>query len=435
MQPPTRERLRELFLQALHDLDLGDRMRAHISLQGTTLDICGHGYALDRYSDLRVIAFGKAAPQMATTLDDLLGTGRAGGLVASSTPAPENRSNFEYLLCGHPYPNQASLEAAASALRLLSGASNHTLAIFLVSGGGSATLEQPLFDDITLDDLVAFHQLLVTRGASIYEMNVLRKHFSAVKGGRLAVAARPAQQATIFVSDVPVDKPSAVASGPTIPDESTVAECIEVAARYGLLPLLPEPYRHRIETGAIPETPKPGDVLFANSRYCSVLSNVDGVEALLRLARAHGWEAEADLSCDDWQLETAADYLLAKLRAKKRASPTRTVCLVSGGELSSPVTGPGVGGRNQAFVLNCALKIEGEPIAMLSAGTDGIDGNSPAAGAVADGSTVARARALGLDVSQILRESDSYRLSAALGDAIITGPTGNNVRDLRIMVM
>ena len=428
-----RELLRQMFLDALRELDLPLRMRAGIRVKNMVLETGTHVYALDQYRSSQVVAFGKAAAEMAATLDQIMDTGRVSGVVVPSAPPRQPLPNFRYIVGGHPYPNAESLEAAGAALKLATEADEQTLMLFLISGGGSALLEKPLFDDIALNDAAAFHRLLVTCGANIYEMNVVRKHFSAVKGGRLALAAYPTRQVTLYVSDVPADKPSSVASGPTMPDESTVAECLEVAKRYDMAAQLPEPYRRRLVSGEIPETPKPGDSRFANCHYQAVLSNADGVAAVSRLAEARGWKAEVDLSCDDWPLEKAADHLLGRLRVLRQQAG-EPVCLISGGELSCPVTGDGVGGRNLAFALYCATRIEGENIAVMSAGTDGVDGNSPAAGAVADGTTLVRARADGLDPVAFLRRSDSYTFFAALSDALITGPTGNNVRDLRLLL-
>ncbi len=428
-----REALREIFFEALRELNLPLRMKSRISAKGTVLEIESDLYALDQYRRIQVVAFGKAASEMAATLDEALGAGRVTGLVVPGSPPQTRLSNFRYIVGGHPYPNAASLEAAESALELARGCDARTLLLFLISGGGSALLEKPLFEDISIENAADFNRVLVTCGANIYEMNLLRKHFSAVKGGRLALAAHPARQATLYVSDVPAGRASTVASGPTMPDESTVADCLEVARRYDLFSRVPEPYRKRLATGDIPETPKPGDPHFANSRDYPLLSNSDGIAVLMRLAQQRGWTAEADLSCDDWPLGQAADYLLEKLR-RARGRAGGPACFISGGELSCPVTGDGIGGRNQAFVLYCAMKIAGENIAVLSGGTDGIDGNSPAAGAVADGSTVARARALGIDPVGAFHRSDSYTFFAALDDAVRSGPTGNNVRDLRILL-
>ena len=411
-----KQQLAEMFREALGSLDLSRRMAARVHCERSLLTIQKDLYDLDAFDEIQVVAIGKAATEMAATFDLLIGRGRASGIVVAPYEATAVLPNFRYLAGGHPYPTQGSFRAARAVLQMLDTSGEQSLVVFLISGGGSAVFELPLFDDIDIEDCRDFYQSLVTCGANIYEMNVVRKHFSAVKGGRLAVAAWPARQVTLFVSDVPAGKDSTVASGPTMPDESTVAECREVLARYSL------------GDREIPETPKPGDGHFDHSRYYVLLSNEDGVNALADLARACGWNTAIDVSCDDWPLERASEYLLGKLRAMRRPA-----CIVSGGELSSPVTGAGTGGRNQAFVLDCAMRIGNERIAVLSAGTDGVDGNSPAAGAVADWTTVQRAAQAGMDPRDHFARSDAYTFFAALGDAIITGPTGNNVRDLRIL--
>jgi hydroxypyruvate reductase len=417
-----KQQLVGMFREALGSLDLARRMAARIHCERSLLTIHDDLYDLDAFTQLRVIAIGKAAAEMATTFDLLIGRGRASGIVVAPYEATAMLPNFRYLTGGHPYPTKGSFTAARAVLQMLETCDEQSLVIFLISGGGSAVFELPLFDDIEIEDCRRFYELLVTCGANIYEMNVLRKHFSAVKGGRLAVAAWPARQATLFVSDVPAGKDSTVASGPTMPDESTVKECQQVLARYDLA--LPTSYRREI-----PETPKPGEGNFDHSRYYKLLSNEDGVKALADLARARGWNTVIDVSCDDWPLERATSYLLDRLVGMQRPA-----CVVSGGELSSPVTGTGTGGRNLAFVLDCAMHIGNERIAVLSAGTDGVDGNSPAAGAVADGTTMERAAKAGLDPRDYFARSDSHTFFGLLGDAIVTGPTGNNVRDLRILL-
>ncbi len=442
--------LKEMFLNAMRELDLPARMRSHIWAERSVLQIDGDLYALDEFDRIKAIAVGKAAAEMAATLDEVLGAGRVSGLAVSSADPKVKLPNFRYVIGGHPYPDANSAEAASAALELAArSADERTLLLFLISGGGSALFEKPLFDDITPEDLAAFHRVLVTCGANIWEMNVLRKHFSAVKGGRLALAAYPSRQCTLYVSDVPADKPSTVASGPTMPDESTVAECLEIATRYGLFDRLPASYAGRLlaardllagRTAAshasecpIPETLKPGDPHFAHSRYYPVMSNQDAIDALKRQAEQRGWAVEVDLECDDWPVEKAADHLVERLQ-RLRSESNHTSCVISGGELSSPVTGSGQGGRNQAFALYCATRIAGQKMAVLSAGTDGIDGNSPAAGATACGSTLRRSNEKNLDPLAFYRNSDAYNFFAALGDAIMIGPTGNNVRDLRILV-
>ena len=278
------------------------------------------------------------------------------------------------------------------------------------------------------------HRLLVTGGADIVDVNIVRRHLSGIKGGRLAAAAAPARQVTLYVSDVPADQPAAVASGPTMPDASTLQDVAAIIGRLGICDRLPPSVRQLIEENRLPETPKRGDAAFARSSWHCLLDNAVAVELIGKRAEQLGWLVETDVTVDDWPLADAVDALLARLEALAARYPQRTVCLVSGGELSCPVIGDGRGGRNQAFVLRAAQKIADSGIAVLSAGTDGIDGNSPAAGATADGTTMARAEQAGLSATDHERRSDSYAFFRALGDDITTGPTANNVRDLRLLV-
>ena len=249
----------------------------------------------------------------------------------------------------------------------------------------------------------------------------------------MAQAAAPATQVSLLVSDVPEHAIDALASGPTVPDSTTIADCRAIAQRYSMLKQFPARVRAMFENGQMRETPKQGDPAFRNSHYATVLSNQTAVRAAAEHATLRGFKVEIDNRCDDWDYAKAADYLLERLRVLRRAwSPT---CLISGGEVTVTVRGkPGSGGRNQHFALYCAEKIEGERITVLSAGTDGIDGNSPAAGAVVDGTTISRARQCGLNAGVALSQFDAFPLLESIGDAIVTGPSGNNVRDLRILL-
>lgn len=249
----------------------------------------------------------------------------------------------------------------------------------------------------------------------------------------MAQAAASATQVSLLVSDVPDHALDALASGPTMPDSTTVADCYEIVSHYGMLPHFPERVRAVLETRQLQETPKAGDPAFANSRFVTLLSSQTAVQAASKRARSRGFEVEIDNRCDDWDYAKAAVYLLSRLRALREASSH--VCLISGGEVTVTVGDKsGIGGRNQQFALYCAQKIDGESITVLSAGTDGIDGNSPAAGALVDGSTVSRARQRGLDPTAALTQFDAFPVLEAVGDAIVIGPTGNNVRDLRILM-
>ena len=341
-------------------------------------------------------------------------------------------AHFRYYRGGHPLPNAESVTAARSILRALKNRANDSLVIYLISGGGSAVVEEPIDAAISLQDLVATYRALVLSGAPIGEINAIRKHLSAVKGGRMAKAAAPARQVSILVSDVPDHQLDALASGPTMPDSSTVEECREIAHRHQMLPQFPESVRALFEKGLLEETPKAGDEAFARSRYWPILSNRSALEAAADQAKAAGFAVEVDNSVDDWDYVAAADHLLRRVRELRQTSPR--ACLLSGGEVTVKVSGEGVGGRNQQFALYCAARIAGENLCVLSAGTDGIDGNSAAAGAVADGTTMARMQARGLSPEAALATFDAYPALAALGDGVVTGPTGNNVRDLRVLL-
>jgi len=240
---------------------------------------------------------------------------------------------------------------------------------------------------------------------------------------------------TLGVTDVPEGRESALASGPTLPDPTTVADASRVVEQYGLLDKLPPPIRARFaDPAAISETPKAENRAFRRAHFEILLGMHDLFHNAHRAAEAAGFVTLCDNSTDDWPLAKAADFLLGQLARAKQAHPERPVAVIADGEVSSPVTGSGVGGRNAAFVLYCVEKIAGQRIAVLSAGTDGVDGSSPAAGAAADGETLAAARARGLDPADFIRRSDSYAFFKSLGDAIETGPTGNNLRDLRILL-
>jgi glycerate 2-kinase len=423
---------REIFRHALAEASIAKGFARHVHCERGVLRVCEDLYHLDSYSRVLVISIGKAGHTMAEALAQQVGQSSLEGIVASSVEPSAQVRGFRYFRGGHPTPNAESIRAA-NAIRTALDAQNATsLVIFMVSGGGSSIVEKPIDDEISLDDLIAAYSALVHSGAPIAEINAIRKHLSSVKGGRLAQAAFPAQQVSLLVSDVPDNTPDALASGPTMPDSTSVEDCYRIAEKHGLLPQFPHSTRELFERRALEETPKSDDQSFYRSRWWTILSNQTAVEQARAAAERAGFAVAVDNSCDDWDYELAADYLLKRLRElKKEAS---RVCLISGGEVTVKVRNGGLGGRNQQFALACAAKIAGENITVLSAGTDGVDGNSPAAGAVADGTTMPRAQASGLDVHAALEKFDAYPFFSALGDAIETGPTGNNVRDLRILL-
>jgi len=355
-------------------------------------------------------------------------------VVSAPTASGKSRRGFQCFEGGHPEPNADSLLAGKAACELARNSTSETLFIVLLSGGGSALMESPLLGTLSLAEIRQIHRILVTSGASIHEINSVRKHISAVKGGRLVQSAHPATILTLAVSDVPVGKESALASGPTLPDPTTCADALDVISKYHLRDGLPETLRAWIESGAMAETPKASDPVFASTRFELISGMHELFHAAHRFAEAEHFIACCDNSTDDWPVRKAAGALLAQLEGLQTANPTKPVALIADGELSSPVTGDGLGGRDSAFVLACVEEIAGKPMVVLSAGTDGMDGNSPAAGAVADGNTLARARQSGLDPKDFFERSDAFRFFDRLGDAIVTGPTGNNLRDLRLLL-
>ena len=409
-------------------------MGRRVTCKAGVMVVDGHRYALSDYRKLMLVSIGKAAGTMTDAFLRILGdnAARIQGVLAGvcEEQLPEQVHVFA---SGHPRPNQASLDAAAAILRLLEQAGDGDLVVFLVSGGGSSMVEQMLRGDISLEDIAATHKALVESGAPIAAINAVRKHLSAVKGGRLAAAAAPAEQLTIFVSDVPIGELDALASGPTLPDLSTVSDVRRIVAEYQLTARLPPPVAELLGS-KMAETPKPGGAIFAKSQWTILLDSASLEEAAsLRVAEL-GWKVTIDNTCDDWDAEDAAKYLVQRL-AELRQGQDR-VCLLSAGEITVrvPEGASGQGGRNQHFVLICSQQIAGRDLVVLSAGSDGVDGNSSAAGAIADGTTVARAAAAGYPVEKALADFDSYAVLSMLGDAIVTGRTGNNLRDLRILL-
>jgi hydroxypyruvate reductase len=423
---------REIFLHALTESSIRKAFTHHVQLDRGILRVGEDLFDLGSFSRIFVVAMGKAAHTMVEALMTHLGAGVT-GIVACSTAPTTQVFGFRYYKGGHPTPNAESVKAAEAILKALSTHASRSLVLYLISGGASAIVEKPVDDDISLDDLMATYKALVHSGAPIRQINAVRKHLSATKGGRLAKIAAPAQQVSILVSDVPDGATDSLASGPTIPDTSTVEECYEIVKKYKLLKQFPASVRELFDKGLLEETPKHGDPAFDRSRFWNILSNETARKNAIANAAMSGFAVDVDNSCDDWDSADAADHLLKRLRELRKG--VSRVCLISGGEVTVKVTGDaGVGGRNQQFALACAKKIVGEQITVLSAGTDGIDGNSEAAGGVVDGSTVQRTAALRLDVESALKEFNAFPLLNALGDAVVTGPTGNNIRDLRILL-
>jgi glycerate 2-kinase len=426
---------RRIFHETLAAIDIPLTMQRKLLREGSLLHCAETAIDLSHFKTIRVVAVGKAAHAMLDGLRTSLPRDVSFAGIASAPVNPARaQPAIQYFIGGHPIPNEDSWNAAKAILEMLAACDSQTLVFFLLSGGGSALVELPLDPLLTLADMQQIHRVLIGCGAPIEAINTVRKHISAVKGGRLATAANRATQITLAVSDVPAGKEWALASGPTLPDPTTWSDTGKILDEYALRDKFPDAFHRWVARGAPPETPKAGDPVFKNAHF-SILLGLDNL-----FHPAHGAaEGAGCITCcdnvtDDWPVERAAEYLLAQLQELHSNNLTRRVAVIADGEVSSPIRGNGIGGRNAAFVLSCVEKIAGKNIAVLSAGTDGIDGNSPAAGAVADGETLARAQAVGLNPRHAFDHSDAFTFFNRLDDAIITSPTGNNLRDLRVLI-
>jgi glycerate 2-kinase len=431
---------KELFLDTLCHLNVAERMRNVVRRDGETLLVGELKYKLREFRRVVAISIGKAAAPMWDAVLPILETASKQGQVIQAivvgVTRPENEgSRVRFFAGGHPIPNQVSRNAAEAILELLSSCDEHSLVIFLISGGSSAMVEKPLDVSFTVEDTANFYRVLVQSGLPITQMNTLRKHFSQVKGGRLAVAAQGATQCTLLISDVPETTLHVVGSGPSLPNPSTAEECRRiVAANPGALNFSDKLLAYFTDPG-LEETPKVDHPAFRKSSLLSLLSSNDLCRIAGETATRLGFHVVVDNSCDDWDYRDAAAYLLDRLQELHRQHPK--ICLLSAGEISVQIPPThGIGGRNQQFVLQCARLIAERNIeaTVLSGGSDGADGNSPAAGAICNETTVMRSYAMGLDIIAALEQFDSFNIFSKLGDAIITGPTGNNVRDLRILL-
>lgn len=434
---------RRLFLDTLQKISAQALMPQWIQREGDRLIFpraSGNFPAsldLTRYRSILTVSLGKAAAPMLTAWRNLAGGLSHTDLIVAPQPFHPAGTPADIRLRaftgGHPEPNAESLRAGQVMLDAVRKVNTPALILYFISGGGSALVEAPL-GDLSLAEMQATYRALVLSGASITDINVLRKHLSAVKGGRLAQAAAEAgevDQLTLLISDVPEGDLSSISSGPTCPDESTVEDCYRLYHQHRLQ--FPPRVAGQFEDQLLQETPKPGDPAFARSHWQVILDNRQACEVLAGCARLAGLHPEIDHTADEWEYRRAARYLVGRLRQLKQSDPA--ACLIAGGEVRVRVEGDsGQGGRNQALALEAATLLAETPWCLLSGGTDGVDGHSPAAGAVVDGSTVQRALEAGMDPLHHLRSFDAWPLLHAIGDSIETGPTGQNVRDLRLLL-
>lgn len=427
---------KEIFREALKQVDAGAAVRNAVRVDGSNLLIRGKP-ALDLSRSLYVVAIGKAAYPMAEAIDRIAGKYVKAGVVSGTKPARGGTacgSAWLKFFGGHPLPNEESFKAAKACLALLDGAGVEKAPIvFLVSGGGSAMMELPRDPRVTLSDLRELNQVLITSGATIAEINSVRRAVSAVKGGGLALRAPNSRQISLIVSDTRAGDFTSVASGPSLLPDAKVPDPAGVVEKYSLNKSMPHSLVQFLE-GAKPETSR----RLSDSQSHVLLNNNKLVKHAVEIAEGFGFHTGCDLVEHDEMIEEGITELLHRALAFKRSAPGKPVCFLSGGEFGCEVKGSGIGGRNCETVLRVGLFAEQgaelRNFAFLSAGSDGIDGNSSAAGGVINENTLGTARSRGFDPGKYLENSDSFTFLKEAGATIETGPTGTNVRDLRILL-
>jgi hydroxypyruvate reductase/glycerate 2-kinase len=393
------------------------------------------------FARLLVIGFGKASPAMAQAVEESLGDLVDSGIVITKYGHGPSFKQDKIRLshAGHPIPDENGRAASEQITDLVAGADEKTLVVTLISGGGSALFVSPS-SGVSLAEKRMTTDLLLKAGADIGELNTVRKHLSRVKGGRLAEIIHPATTVSLILSDVIGDRLDIIASGPTVPDPTTYSDAFAVLARYGLVKRVPESVAELLvkgQMGIIPETPKPGNPVFTKVTNKIIGCNRLALEAARDKAGELGFRTEILSAEISGEARETGRWLAHKALAVRRTTGMQTpLCLISGGETTVNVTGAGKGGRNMELALSFAMEIEGvHGISLLSAGTDGTDGPTDAAGAVVDGTTTATARARGIDPETHLRDNDSYNFFRKIGELFITGPTGTNVMDVQVVLI
>ncbi|MFB3884329.1 MAG: glycerate kinase [Thermodesulfobacteriota bacterium] len=435
---------RAIFSKAIEAVDPFGRLKSCVRIERGCLWMKGEDsektFDLNAFKRIFLIGTGKASASMAQAIEEIFGDRIAQGLVTTKYGHSLSLKRTEIIESGHPLPDQKGLEGARKIQSLLKGSGPDDLIIFLLSGGGSALLPLPA-NGITLEEKQIVTQLLLDCGADIREINTIRKHISQVKGGWLAKWAYPSTVIGFILSDVVGDPLDVIASGPAVPDSSTFDEAWEILKKYDLVEKIPLSVRNHLllgKEGRVEETPKPTDPAFEKVHHILIGSNILALRAAEREAASLGFHTLILSSSIVGETREAARFHAAIAREViSSGNPIpRPACIISGGETTVTIKGPGFGGRNQEFALAGALEISGmEKVLLLSGGTDGTDGPTDAAGAIADHTTISRARAMGLDARAHLENNDAYPFFQKLGDLLITGPTHTNVMDVRILLV
>ena len=427
---------RKIFQAALRAADPEQAILRHVTVKDGVMTAGPRKYVLDRYRNIYVIGGGKAGAAMARAVERLLGRRITCGIVNVKYGHTKPLRRIELVESGHPVPDENGVNGARRIARLAASAGDRDLVICLISGGASALMPAPV-DGITLAEKQATTRVLLECGAAIGEINCIRKHISALKGGQLARLAAPAHVVALMLSDVIGDDLSVIGSGPTTSDSSTFAQARAILEKYGAWERTPNAVRSRLEAGMrgeIEETPKS----VTNAQNLIAGSNLLAVNAAVEKAQELGYKPLVlSTTIEGETREVARMHAAIAREILKSGRPVRPpCCVISGGETTVTIRGDGLGGRNQEFALAAAIDIAGEKnVAVLSGGTDGTDGPTDAAGAIADGQTLERASKLGLSAAQFLARNDSYRFFDAIGGLIKTGPTNTNVMDIRLMLI
>ncbi|MCC6393618.1 MAG: glycerate kinase [Bryobacterales bacterium] len=439
VEKQLRKDARAILRAALEAADPREAVLRHVRVKDDALIAGGKRYPLSRVDRVFVIGAGKASAAMAAAVEKLLGKRIHSGLVNVKYGHTAKLRRIELNECGHPVPDEAGVRGSRRIAEIAAGAGERDMVICLISGGASALLPAPA-EPVTLGEKQETTRLMLACGANIHEMNAVRKHLSTVKGGQLARLASPAAVLTLILSDVIGDNPDVIGSGPTAADVSTFSSSLGVLDKYKIREKVPASVRERLEKGAageIVETPKPGDPGLERTQNLIVGSNRLAVDAAKAKAKELGYHTLVlSTTIQGETRDVAGVHASIAREIHSSGQPLRPpACVISGGETTVTLRGQGKGGRSQEFALAAAIDIAGMAnTLLLSAGTDGTDGPTDAAGALADGATAGRARELGLDPAMYLAENNSYAFFDALGDLIRTGPTNTNVMDVRLIL-
>lgn len=431
---------RTIFESGLKAVDPIVAVKSHLQLTGNKLQLQDREYDLGDYDNIYVIGMGKAAAAMAKAVEEIIGDKLTSGIVNVKYGHTVPLFKIKINEAAHPVPDEAGLKGSQEIIELLQDTGENDLVICLISGGGSALLPLPA-GNLTLGDKQIVTQSLLECGADIHEINSIRKQISAVKGGRLAEHVCPSSLISLILSDVIGDDLDVIASGPTVPDTHTFHDCKNIIEKYKLNQRVPKRVIEYIEkgcSGEIEDTPKPDSPVFERTQNAIVGSNILAVQAAKEKAEELGYNSLILSTFIHGETEEVAKVHTAIAKEIKSSDNpvNKPACIISGGETTVTIEGKGQGGRNQEFVLASAIDInELDDIVILSGGTDGNDGPTDAAGAIADGTTIKRGRELGLNAYEYLCENDSYNFFKPLKDLLITGPTNTNVMDLRVIIV